>query len=39
LGGKNTFVELLSLFDSVGKQYKEKIAAKISQVAESKQAF
>ena len=36
LGGKNTFVELLELFDSVGKIYKQKIADKIDEVAQSK---
>ena len=36
LGGKNTFVELLELFDSVGKAYKQKIADKIDEVAQSK---
>ncbi len=36
LGGKNTLDELLVLFDAVGKKYKEKIADKIKQVAESK---
>lgn len=36
LGGKNTFQELLSVFDYVGKNYKEKISAKIQQVAKAK---
>lgn len=36
LGGKNTFEEILSLFDSVGKMYKEQIASKIREVATSK---
>ena len=39
LGGENTFEEILNLFDLVGKQYKQKIAEKIIQVAESKQKF
>lgn len=36
LGGENTFEELLGLFDSVGKAYKEKIASKINEVAQTK---
>jgi hypothetical protein len=36
LGGKSTFEELLELFDSVGKAYKEKIASKIDEVARTK---
>lgn len=36
LGGKNTFQELLDVFDRVGKNYKEKISAKIQQVAKTK---
>lgn len=36
LGGENTFEELLSLFDSVGKNFKEKIRNKIQEVARSK---
>lgn len=36
LGGKNTFQELLDVFDNVGKSYKEKISAKIQQVAKTK---
>lgn len=36
LGGKNTFQELLDVFDYVGKSYKEKISAKIQQVAKVK---
>lgn len=36
LGGKNTFQELLNVFDYVGKSYKEKISAKIQQVAKAK---
>lgn len=33
LGGKNTFEQLLELFDLVGKKFKEKIQQKIKQVA------
>ena len=36
LGGTNTFDELLDLFDSVGKDYKDKIKEKIQQVAREK---
>lgn len=36
LGGKNTFNELLNVFDCVGKSYKDKISAKIQQVAKMK---
>lgn len=36
LGGKNTFEELLSLFDLVGKEFKGKIQEKIKQVAREK---
>jgi hypothetical protein len=36
LGGADTFEELLELFDSVGKAYKEKISSKISEIAETK---
>lgn len=36
LGGKNTFKELLDLFDSVGKRFKEKIQTKIIEVAKEK---
>lgn len=36
LGGRNTFVELLKVFDFVGKNYKSKILAKIKQVAKEK---
>jgi hypothetical protein len=36
LGGKDTFVELLDLFDKVGKKYKKKIDKKIKEVARSK---
>jgi len=39
LGGKNTFEELLSLFDSVGKAYKKQIEDKIKEVADSKLTF
>ena len=36
LGGENTFNELLVVFDQVGKNYKEKISAKIREVAKAK---
>lgn len=36
LGGENTFVEILELFDAVGKSYKESIADKIKEVADTK---
>lgn len=36
LGGENTFEELLTLFDSVGKKFKEKIREKIQEVAREK---
>lgn len=36
LGGEKTYDELLMLFDSVGKTYKDKISQKIKEVAESK---
>ena len=36
LGGENTFGELLDLFDTVGKEFKEKIQRKIKQVAKEK---
>jgi len=36
LGGENTFEDLLDLFDAVGKKFKEKIQAKIQQVAREK---
>lgn len=39
LGGKNTFEELLTLFDSVGKKFKEKIRNKIQEVARSKISY
>ncbi|MDD3995044.1 MAG: TdeIII family type II restriction endonuclease, partial [Dehalococcoidales bacterium] len=39
LGGKNTFEELLNLFDLVGKNYKEKIKEKIQQVAREKMQY
>ena len=34
LGGGKTYDELLMLFDSVGKTYKDKISQKIKEVAE-----
>lgn len=36
LGDKNTFKELLDVFDSVGKSYKDKISKKIQEVAKVK---
>jgi len=36
LGGENTFVEILEIFDAVGKLYKENIADKIKEVADTK---
>jgi hypothetical protein len=39
LGGEDTFECLLSIFDDVGKIYKEKISQKIKEVAESKLTF
>jgi len=39
LGEDNIFEEILELFDSVGKIYKEKIAEKIREVAQSKMDF
>ncbi|MEK9165647.1 MAG: TdeIII family type II restriction endonuclease [Patescibacteria group bacterium] len=36
LGGKNTFEQLLDLFDQVGKQFKTKIQEKIKLIAETK---
>lgn len=36
LGGENTFEELLALFDSVGRKFKEQIKNKILEVARSK---
>jgi hypothetical protein len=39
LGGENTFEEVLDLFDTVGKKYKEQIAEKIKEVATSKFTF
>ena len=36
LGGKDTFEQLLNLFDQVGKKFKQKIQEKINQVAKEK---
>ncbi len=36
LGGKNTFDDLLNLFDTVGKKFKKEIQSKIQQVAREK---
>lgn len=33
LGGENTFEELLTLFDDVGKKFKKRIRSKIQEVA------
>jgi len=35
LGGENTFEDLLALFDSMGKKFKEKIKNKIQEIARS----
>ncbi|MBD3339407.1 MAG: TdeIII family type II restriction endonuclease [Candidatus Lokiarchaeota archaeon] len=39
LGGKNTYNEVLTLFDEIGKLYKQRIAEKISEVAKTKMTF
>ena len=36
LGGKNTFPQLLNVFDKVGKQFKKKLQDKFKQVAKEK---
>ncbi len=36
LGGKGTYEEVLSIFDEVGKEFKDRIQAKIKEVAEEK---
>lgn len=36
LSGENTYIELLEIFDSVGKKWKDEILAKIEQVAKEK---
>ena len=36
LGGEGTYKEVLDIFDEVGKEFKEKIQAKIKEVAEEK---
>lgn len=36
LGGNNTLEELFTLFDGVGKKFKDKIKNKIQEVARSK---
>jgi len=36
LGGKGTFVDLLRIFDDVGKNYKRRIEEKIIEVAKKK---
>ena len=36
LGGKGTYKEVLDIFDEVGKEFKEKIQAKIKEVAKEK---
>lgn len=36
LGGNKTYEELLRIFDEVGKEFKEKITAKINEVAKEK---
>lgn len=39
LGGKNTFEELLTLFDNVGKKFRERIKSKIREVAQNKMSI
>jgi hypothetical protein len=39
LGGQNTFPELLSVFDEVGREFKDKIVEKIKQVAKEKMVY
>ena len=36
LGGKNTYVRLLDIFDCVGKKYKRKLADKFKEIAKTK---
>jgi len=36
LRGKGTYKEILNIFDSVGKEFKEKIQEKIREVAREK---
>ena len=36
IGGKNTFPELLKVFDEVGKEFKEKLEIKFKQIAKEK---
>ncbi|MCD4651399.1 MAG: TdeIII family type II restriction endonuclease [Candidatus Cloacimonetes bacterium] len=36
IGGKNTFPELLKIFDDVGKQFKNKLNQKFKQIAQEK---
>lgn len=38
LAGKNTFIELLEIFDNIGKKWKNRILTKIEQVAKEKMA-
>lgn len=39
LGGKNTFPQLLAIFDEVGREFKDKIVAKIKQVAKERMSY
>jgi hypothetical protein len=39
LGGYNTYIEILDIFDEIGLEYKEKIQEKISTVASRKLTF
>jgi len=39
LGGYNTYIEILEIFDQIGLEYKEKIQEKISTVASRKLTF
>lgn len=36
LGGENTLRDLLNIFDNVGKKWRDKILAKIEEVAKEK---
>jgi len=39
LGGKNTFKEILQLFDLIGKEFKTRIKQKIEQIAKEKMSW
>ena len=36
LGGKNTFPQLLDVFDNVGKKYKQELVKKFKEIAKEK---